>query len=62
MKIENKTPIAEEIIRNNPTGHGLFAGISIVFIQAEQRNPLEPIPIIHVVSFAAAGKYGLILP
>ena len=27
MKIENKTPIAEEIIRNNPTGHGLFAGI-----------------------------------
>lgn len=22
MKIENKTPIAEEIIRNNPTGHG----------------------------------------
>lgn len=25
MKIENKTPIAEEIIRNNPTGHGLFA-------------------------------------
>ena len=42
--------------------HGLFAGISIVFIQAEQRNPLEPIPIIHVVSFTAAGKYGLILP
>lgn len=27
MKIENKTPIAEEIIRNNPTGHGLFAGM-----------------------------------
>ena len=27
MKIENKTPIAEESIRNNPTGHGLFAGI-----------------------------------
>ena len=27
MKIEIKTPIAEEIIRNNPTGHGLFAGI-----------------------------------
>ena len=27
MKIENKTPIAEEIIRNNPTGYGLFAGI-----------------------------------
>ena len=27
MKIENKTPIAEEIIRNNPTDCGLFAGI-----------------------------------
>lgn len=27
MKKENNTPIAEEIIRNNPTGYGLFAGI-----------------------------------
>lgn len=33
MKIENKTPIAEEIIRNNPTGHGLFAGIGGQFQQ-----------------------------
>ena len=36
MKIENKTPIAEEIIRNNPTGHGLFAGIGDNFNSVAQ--------------------------
>ena len=36
MKIENKTPIAEEIIRNNPTGHGLFAGIGENFNSVAQ--------------------------
>ena len=36
MKIENKTPIAEEIIRNNPTGYGLFAGIGDNFNSVAQ--------------------------
>ena len=36
MKIETKTPIAEEIIRNNPTGHGLFAGIGDNFNSVAQ--------------------------
>ena len=36
MKIENKTPIGEEIIRNNPTGHGLFAGIGDNFNSVAQ--------------------------
>ena len=27
MNNEKKTPIGEVIIRNNPTGYGLFAGI-----------------------------------
>ena len=36
MKIENKAPIAEEIIRNNPTGHGLFAGIGDNFNSVAQ--------------------------
>ena len=36
MKTENKTPIAEEIIRNNPTGHGLFAGIGDNFNSVAQ--------------------------
>ncbi len=36
MKIENKTPIAEEIIRNNPTDHGLFAGIGDNFNSVAQ--------------------------
>lgn len=36
MKIENKTPIAEEIIRNNPTGHGLFADIGDNFNSVAQ--------------------------
>ncbi len=36
MKTENKTPIAEEIIRNTPTGHGLFAGIGDNFNSVAQ--------------------------
>ena len=36
MKIENKTPIAEETIRNNPTGYGLFAGIGDNFNSVAQ--------------------------
>ena len=29
MNNEKKTPIGEVIIRNNPTGYGLFAGIGV---------------------------------
>ena len=36
MKNENNTPIAEEVIHNNPTGYGLFAGIGDNFNSAAQ--------------------------
>ena len=36
MNNEKKTPIGEEIIRNNPTGHGLFAGIGDNFNSVAQ--------------------------
>ena len=36
MKNQNNTPIAEEVIHNNPTGYGLFAGIGDNFNSAAQ--------------------------
>lgn len=34
MENRNNNPIAEEIIHNNPTGYGLFAGIGDNFNSA----------------------------
>ena len=36
MENRNNNPIAEEIIHNNPTGYGLFAGIGDNFNSAAQ--------------------------
>ena len=37
MENRNNNPIAEEIIHNNPTGYGLFAGIGDNFNSARRR-------------------------